>query len=34
MSDLKELCVNCGEPVENNSSFCSDECDFAYKSND
>ncbi|WP_226035417.1 DUF2116 family Zn-ribbon domain-containing protein [Aquibacillus saliphilus] len=28
----KEICVNCGKPINNNSSFCSDECNFNYGS--
>ncbi|MBM6616616.1 DUF2116 family Zn-ribbon domain-containing protein [Bacillus sp. RD4P76] len=31
---LKELCVHCNEPVESNSSFCSEKCEFDYRSND
>lgn len=34
IESLKELCVNCGEPAESNSSFCSEKCEFDYRSNE
>lgn len=32
--EQQESCVNCGKPAENNSSFCSEFCEFDYNPND
>jgi len=34
MGQDKELCVNCGKPIDNGFSFCSDECDLDYRLDD
>ncbi|RKJ17887.1 DUF2116 family Zn-ribbon domain-containing protein [Butyricicoccus sp. 1XD8-22] len=31
--ETQVVCVNCGEPVEGNSSFCSEFCEFDYNPN-
>ena len=34
MGQDKELCVNCGKPIDNGFSFCSDKCDLEYRLDD